>query len=314
MLDEEERLAGTRERLASLEEVSASAEALAAERQAADERQQLWLTALQHAVWDWDVARGTVHWSARCAELFGVSPEELTDSPAEWVNRVHPEDRVALSALLAAQLGGASGPLRIEHRVQHAPGEYRWVLCEALTLTDDAGVPARLLGALVDVTERKERELALVAGVLRDPTSGLPNRASVLDRLGTVVTRAHRGEADAAVAVLRALPGVMGREDDPADGGPAGAARALGERLEAVAQHGDVVGHLGRDVLACAFVDLPGQTGAARLAAVLEDLPGQQRRTFAVGTLPSVRPFDDPADAVRAAEAVAARDVPGVAR
>jgi PAS domain S-box-containing protein len=315
-LDEEERLAGLQGRLTALEEASAVGAALAAERAATCERHQLWLTALQHAVWDWDVTRGTVHWSPRCAELLGITPAELTDSPSEWLDRVHPEDRVALSALLAAQLGGASGPLRIEHRVQHASGGYRWLLCEAVTVADDAGVPARLLGALVDVTERKERELALVAGVLRDPGSGLPNRASVLDRLGTIVARAHRGEADAAVAVLRALTAGPGRRDTegPADGGPAAAATALAARLEAAARHGDVIGHLGPETLACAFVDRPEETGAARLAAILDDLPGQQRRLVAVGTLPSVLPFDDPADAVRAAEAVAARDVPGLAR
>lgn len=313
-LDEEERLAGLTGRLTELEEASTADAAAAAEREAAGERHRLWLAALQHAMWDWDVARGSVHWSPRCAALLGVAPEDLTDSPSEWLDRVHPDDRVALSALLAAQLGGSAGPMRIEHRVRHASGAYRWVLCDAVTVTDDAGVPARLLGALVDVTERKERELALVAGVLREPGTGLPNRAAVLDRLGTVVGRAHRGEADAALAVLRAVgPGPARRDtDDPDDAGPS-ATSALAERLEAMARHGDVVGHLGPGTLACAFLDRE-DSGAARLAAMLDELPGQQRRLFAVGVVPSVLPFGDPADAVRAAEAVAVQDVPWLSR
>ncbi len=314
-LDEEERLAGLTDRLDALEQASSTGAALAAEREAAGERHRLWLAALQHALWDWDVARGSVHWSPRCAELFGIPPDELTDSPSEWLDRVHPDDRVALSALLAAQLGGASGPLRIEHRVRQASGDYRWVLCDAVTVTDDAGVPARLLGALVDVTERKERELALVAGVLREPTTGLPNRASVLDRLGTVVGRAHRGEADAALAVLRAVPAVPGRRDtdDPTSTGPS-AASALAEQLEALARHGDVVGHLGPETVACAFVDRGEESGASRLAQMLDGLPGQQRRLFAVGVVASLLPFGDPADAVRAAEAAAVQDVPWLTR
>lgn len=316
-LDEEERLADLQGRLGELEQAAAENLALTAERDAADERHRLWLTALRHAVWDWDVTRGVVHWSPRCAELFGIAPDELTDSPNEWLDRAHPEDRIALSALLAAQLGGANEPMRLEHRVRQPSGAYRWLLCEAVTVMDGAGVPARLLGALVDVTERKESELAMVSGVLREAGTGLPNRASVLDRLGTMLGRAHRGQADAAIAVLHAISGVPGRRDtDAAAGGPTAtdAAAALAERLEAGSGQGDVVGHLDARTVVCALVDHPDASGAARLAAALDELPGQQRRLFAVGVVPSVLPFDDPADAVRAAEAVAAREAPGLAR
>lgn len=312
-LEEEERRAELQERIEGLTAESAERATASADLLAMGERQSLWLRAIRHAVWDWDVARGSVHWSPQWAELLGVAPEELTDAPAEWFDRVHPEDRVALAALVAAQLGGADEPLRIEHRVRHASGAYLWVLCEAVTIADDSGAPARVLGALVDVTERKERELALVAGVLRDPDTGLPNRAAFLDRLGTVLARARRGDADAALALLRTLPGAVSRRDT--DAGPEGSVvAAVAAHLESAAGHGDVVGVLAPDVVACAFVDDAGEPAATRLAAALEALPPQQRRLVALGTLPSLRQFDDAADAVRAAEAGAALEGPGAAR
>lgn len=245
-----------------------------------------------------------MHWSRRCAELFGTAPGSLTDAPAEWLDRVHPDDRAVLSALIAAQLGGAREPLRIEHRVRRDSGGYRWVQCEAVTVPDDAGAPARLLGTLVDVTERKERELALVAGVLREEGTGLPGRASVLDRLGTVLDRARGGEADAALAVLR----VVGTEA----AGPDATVAAVATRLESTARQGDVVGHLDAQSLAVVALDEPGLPGAARLTEVLDALPVPLRRSLAAGVVPSLRTYADPADAVRAAEAAAAQEVPGV--
>ena len=299
-LDEEERQAEISDRLTELEADAGGRSDVAAQLAAAQERMTLWQEALRHGLWDWDVAAGSVVWSPQWAQMIGVPQDQVTGSPSEWRDRVHPDDRVALSALLAAQLGGVQGPLRVEHRVQHASGEYRWMLCEAVTLTDATGSPARLLGALIDVTERKERELDLLGHVLRDHETGLPNRGAFLDRIGTVIARAQRGDADASLTVLQVTDA---RDDDDA-----AFARTLATTLEGASRHGDVVGLLANDVIGCVFLDRGDRPGAVRVGSVLRSLPSEQRSRVAVGTIASVLPFEDPADAVRAAEVVAVRD------
>lgn len=184
------------------------------------------------------------------------------------------------------------------------------MLCVAFTVPNEAGVPARMVGALVDVTDRKAGETALARGVLRDADTGWPNRAAFLDRLVGVLERTHAGDADAALAVLRhAAPG--GRAHD---GDVPAAVVALSRALTEPLRHGDVVGRLAPDTLACLLLDRPDAPGAVRLAAVLDELPAEHRRRLSVGLLESIRPFDDVGDLLRAAEVATMRDAPDNAR
>lgn len=307
-LDAEQQVAGLRgEALARDREATAARAAVAALR-VQDERTALWLRALEHGLWDWDVATGAVFWSPQWAALLGLRAEEVGSEPSEWLDRVHPDDRRALSALIAAQLGGATGAMRLEHRVRHASGEYRWMLCVGFTVPNEAGVPARMVGALLDVTDRRDRETALTLGTLRDAATGLPNRTAFLDRLVGVLERTHAGDADGALATLR-----VGRGGGVDADGPDPVV-ALSTALAGPLRHGDVVGRLAPDTLACLLLDHPGATGATRLAAVLDGLPAEHRRHLSVGLVESVRPFDDVGDLLRGAEVAALRDGSDVGR
>lgn len=307
-LDLEQQMAGLREDAAAREQEAASGRATIAALRVQDERTALWLRALEHGLWDWDIATGAVFWSPQWATLLGLRAEGLSSEPSEWLDRVHPDDRLAVSALIASQLGGAPGPMRIEHRVRHASGEYRWMLCVAFTVPNEAGVPARMVGALLDVTDRKVRETALVEGTLRDPATGWPNRGAFLDRVAGTLERTHAGDADGALAVLR-ITGDRGREGDAPD-----IAVAVSAALSAALRHGDVVGRLAADTLACLLLDRGETPAAVRVTAALDDLPAEHRRRLSVGLLESIRPFDDVGDALRAAEVATLRDVADGAR
>ncbi len=187
------------------------------------------------------------------------------------------------------------------------------MLCEVFTVPSAAGVPARMIGALVDVTERKERELALAEGVLRDTETGLPNRAAFLDRLSGVLRLVQRGAGDAALGlVCRAAADRAGGEHDAADPDAVTATAAL---LADGAGHGDVVGRVSDDCLACVLVDRPGTRGVDRLAALLDHVPAERRRMLSVGVVDGLRGFTDAGETLRAAEVAALRDAPdGVRR
>lgn len=188
-LDQEELFASLRRQQEELTESYARERELADGVRASEERYALAVQAANDGLWDWDVTSGRVYYSPRCKAILGLAEDDVSDAPGEWLDRVHPDDRGEVTAAVAAQLNGASTPLESEHRLRAADGSYRWVSCRALAVLDEAGTPARLVGAFTDVTQRRALEDQLRAGALRDAATGLPSVELLRDRLTRVVRR-----------------------------------------------------------------------------------------------------------------------------
>ncbi|WP_447976934.1 PAS domain S-box protein [Candidatus Nitrospira bockiana] len=119
-----------------------------------EERLRLAVTATGVGIWDWQVAPNRVVWSPRVADIFGLSPGEFEGRYEAYVARIHPEDRDrVLHAIDAALHEGADYDL--EHRILAPDGGVRWVACKGAVLRDVGGRPARMLGTVQDVTERR---------------------------------------------------------------------------------------------------------------------------------------------------------------
>jgi PAS domain S-box-containing protein len=235
---------------------------------ASEERYALIARATNDGVWDWDVSAGTVYYSPRWKAMLGYEDAEIGRTPGEWLDRVHPDDRKELSAAIAAQLGGASAPLEVRHRIRTRSGDHRWVLCRALTVVDDAGCPSRVVGVLIDLSEQKALEEQLRRGALHDPVTRLPNPALFLDRLGTALVRARRTPGyDFALLVLR-----VDGADEAAGAAGEEVLRGLLPVLEAALDELDTVGRLGPAELAVLLDDVRErdvETLTARLEAAL---------------------------------------------
>jgi PAS domain S-box-containing protein len=101
----------------------------------------------------------TLRWASRSREeVAGRAPAELRD-PGWWRERVHPDDRGTVAAAVDAVR--ARGTVAIEYRVRHRGGHYAWVHDELRLVRDDLGHPAEIIGAWVDISERKAAEDAL---------------------------------------------------------------------------------------------------------------------------------------------------------
>jgi diguanylate cyclase (GGDEF)-like protein/PAS domain S-box-containing protein len=167
-----------------------------------EQRHALAMQGANDGLWDWDVRRDRLYFSPRWKQMLGYAEPELGDAPGEWLGRVHPDDRAAVTQALDAHLTGASHHFEHEHRMQHRDGSYRWMLARGMAVRDANGKAVRVVGSQTDVTDRKQAEQRLQHDALHDALTGLPNRVLFLDRLDQAIRRAQRSTPAAAAAVL----------------------------------------------------------------------------------------------------------------
>ncbi|PFG33826.1 substrate-binding domain-containing protein [Sanguibacter antarcticus] len=206
-LDQEQTLASLREQRTALQISAERERELATAVRASEERYALASAALSDGMWDWDVLSGSVYYSPRWKSVLGYAENEVGTSLDEWTDRVHPDDRDELSMAIAAQLAGVEQPLMLEQRIRTASGAYRWVLCRGVTVLNKAGCPARIVGAMTDLSETRREEQAMRRFAVRDARPGLVHRDVFMDRLAAAVERAGRMEGyDCSLVLLRVVP------------------------------------------------------------------------------------------------------------
>ena len=127
------------------------------------ESEQRWKFALEGAgdgVWDWDIAAGTVDYSARWLEMLGLREDEVEPAPESGWSRVHPQDLPRLRAALQAHLEGRTRVYSGEMRMRRKDGSWKWFMDRGIvTARDLDGRPLRMVGVHTDLTERKQAEL-----------------------------------------------------------------------------------------------------------------------------------------------------------
>ncbi len=137
-------------------------ERLAAEEalQKSEERLRLALDAGRCGVWDWDILADHITWSERVYEFHGVKPGEFSGRVADYAALLHPDDAAALRDAIrrAVELGE---PYAQERRAVRPDGEVRWFSTQGRVIRDGDGRAVRMLGAIIDVTERRAAEEAL---------------------------------------------------------------------------------------------------------------------------------------------------------
>jgi PAS domain S-box-containing protein len=97
--------------------------------------------------------------SSRIEDLLGYSPREWIDDPGLWERRVHQDDRSrVLPALRRHKVSGER--LEAEYRLLHRDGHAVWVHDTSVLVKDESGRPLFSQGFFLDITDRKEAEVA----------------------------------------------------------------------------------------------------------------------------------------------------------
>jgi PAS domain S-box-containing protein len=108
------------------------------------------------AAWEWDLRTDRITWAEEQGSLFGEATSPTTvESFLDWV---HPHDRSRVHRAITRVSRMTSPEIGLEYR-SGREGAERWIRVQGQILHDERGRPARAVGVMLDVTDRKLAEL-----------------------------------------------------------------------------------------------------------------------------------------------------------
>lgn len=108
-------------------------------------------------LWDWNVETDEIYWSDEHYRMGGYEPGEVVPTSALWTDRIHPADRETDAAHIAEAMESGQDYVN-EYRICRPDGEVVWMSARGRFLYDEAGKAVRMLGAMVDTTQRRREE------------------------------------------------------------------------------------------------------------------------------------------------------------
>ncbi|MCY2687644.1 PAS domain-containing protein [Salinimicrobium sp. TH3] len=113
------------------------------------------------AIWDWNILENTQYLGAGFKNLFGYHIEKITPTLASWSSHIHPEDRERVVRSIYGSLERPDQPnWTAEYRYQKNDGTFANVIDRGVVIRDEEGKPIRMVGAMNDITERKNFEIS----------------------------------------------------------------------------------------------------------------------------------------------------------
>lgn len=125
-----------------------------------DERLRTAQRVAKFGFWDWNIDTGTLYWSAEIFGIFGLEPRTLAPTYSGFLQAVHPDDRTLVQEAVDAAIHGRQ-KYAIDHRVVRPGGDIRYVHEQGEIMRNAAGGPERMIGTVLDITERRALEAQL---------------------------------------------------------------------------------------------------------------------------------------------------------
>jgi len=139
------------------------------------------------------VYRGLPDWSltfvgAEVERLTGYTAEEVLQVSARWREIIHPEDLPSVKVAFRSAVGEQRKVLRVEYRILHRDGEYRWFEDRRQLLYNPDGSLDHVDGLLLDISEQKrvEKELRASNEALNALIESSPLAIMAIDKQGYV--------------------------------------------------------------------------------------------------------------------------------
>jgi PAS domain S-box-containing protein len=123
-----------------------------------NERYNVVAKATSDIVWDWNVKTEKVFWNKGLEEVFGYSELDDTTDIKWWQEKIHPDDAARVLENIRRHVKNKIVKWQDEYRFLCGDGLYRHVFDSGFLLLDKDNTASRMIGAMQDVTKKKEEE------------------------------------------------------------------------------------------------------------------------------------------------------------
>jgi len=127
---------------------------------AGEERLSLAFEAAGIGTGELDLQSNQVSLSHPMQRVLGLAPGTDNLTFEEYVELIHPEDRASVSQAVENAIADRTD-IALDYRIVWPEGTVHWVTSRARVFYDEAGRATRIIGAIMDITERKEAEREL---------------------------------------------------------------------------------------------------------------------------------------------------------
>ncbi|WP_426150180.1 sensor domain-containing protein [Pseudomonas sp. DC3000-4b1] len=122
------------------------------------ERLDLAIESARLGTWDWHLPSGMLYASPRAAALHNLPEQALHVPFRAFFRRLARKEREALIEHFREVLSGASLHYQATYCVQLNDGSHRYLETRARLYRDGQGIPTRMAGTLIDISDQVERE------------------------------------------------------------------------------------------------------------------------------------------------------------
>jgi len=135
--------------------------------------------------WEWDVAANKVSWSDELYRIYGLQPQEFEVTYEASSAFVHPDDRKFVESTIEQTLHDKIHP-NLEYRIIRPDGTVRVLQANGRVTNDYTGSPIKILGTVLDITERKRDETE------RDVISEVIQSVNLTSNLDELLKQVHQ--------------------------------------------------------------------------------------------------------------------------
>nr|WP_262919047.1 PAS domain S-box protein [Tunicatimonas sp. TK19036] len=130
--------------------------------QKSEKRLQVINRATNDAVWDWDLETDRLEWNEGIHAIFGYNQEEIEPYISWWEQKIHEEDRQRVVERIHRFVQQAQDRWFDKYRMARKDGSYAYVYDKGHIITNEQGKPVRMVGGIVDITDRVLAEESLM--------------------------------------------------------------------------------------------------------------------------------------------------------